>query len=156
MWLWQQLLMMSGVKARNDQWKIKVKETNKCLKNFCSGLNIRFVNHSNVNIRNIIMLEIMFSHVGNLILNRNGGNLILLLVKWKKALLRDKSKTNAIRKKMKFLRLCLLFLVIEWLLLSFSKAQSSHLIGLVRYIKTFSYSVTSHNFSKAKSKRVFV
>ena len=105
--------MMSGVKARNDQWKIKVKETNKCLKNFCSDLNIRFVNHSNVNIRNIIMLEIMFSHVGNLILNRNGGNLILLLVKWKKALLRDKSKTNAIRKKMKFLRLCLLFLVIE-------------------------------------------
>ena len=156
MWLWQQLLVMSGVKARNDQWKIKVEETNKCLKNLCSGLNIRFINHSNVNVRNLIMLEIMLSHVGNLILNRNGGSLILLLVKRKKALLRDKSKSNAIRKKMKFLRLCLLFLVIEWLLLSFSKPQSFHLIGLVRYIKAFSYSVTSHNFSKAKSKWVFV
>lgn len=154
--MWQQLLVMSGVKARNDQWKIKVKETNKCLQNLCSGLNIGFVNHSNVNVRNLIILEIMFSHVGNLILNRNGCSLILLPVKWKKTLLRDKSKTNVIRKKMKFLRLCLLFLVIEWLLLSFSKAQSFHLIGLVRYIKAFSYSVTSHNFSKAKSKRVFV
>ena len=49
-----------------------------------SGLNIRFVNHSNVNVRNLIMLEIMLNHAGNLIFNRNSGNLILHLVEWKR------------------------------------------------------------------------
>ena len=63
------VIIISGIIAHKDRYKVKARDTNECLKKLCNSSNILFVGHSNIDVRAHI-------NYGGLHLNYRGSKLV--------------------------------------------------------------------------------